>query len=175
MTSTTIYQNVHGVEEFLVVSMDEPIHPDSQRRLHKNIPTLASTVQKTKQWVGELMQELQWNDAQKAYHGMRAVLHAVRDRLTIHEAADFAAQLPLLIRGMFYEGWKPDSVPVKDRTKEAFLAHVFNAFHDDRSVDPERLTRCVLDIVSRHVSAGEMKDIRSIIPKHLHEFFPDIP
>lgn len=44
---------------------------------------LASTVQKAKQWVKELMQELQWDEAQKAYHGLRAVSHTLRDRLTI--------------------------------------------------------------------------------------------
>lgn len=173
MASTTVYQNVHGVEEFLVVAADEPINSESHHRMQNNISVLASTVQKTKQWIGELMKELQWDDAQKTYHGMRAVLHALRDRLTIHETADFAAQLPMLVRGMFYEGWNPDSVPLKDRTKEAFLAHVFKAFGNDQSVDPERLARSVLKIAAQHVSEGEMEDIRSIMPRPLHELFPE--
>ncbi len=172
MPSTSVYQSVHGVNVSFLIEEDDPNHPETHHREHKNIPTLASTVQKTKQWISELMQELQWDDAQKTYHGMRAVLHALRDRLTIHETADFAAQLPMLLRGMFYEGWLPDSVPVKDRTKEAFLAHVFKAFGNDQSVDPERLTHSVLKVVAQHVSEGEMDDIRSIIPKPLLELFP---
>ena len=172
MTETTFYQNVHGVEEFYVVFDDEPGDSDASRRQRRNVPVLASTVQKTKQWIKELMQELQWEDAQKAYHGLRAVLHALRDRLTIHETVDLAAQLPLLIRGMFYEGWQPGKVPVKDHTKEAFLTHVFKAFADDQGVDPGRLTQAVLKVVAAHVSAGEMDDIRAIVPKSLRELFP---
>lgn len=82
---------------------------------------------------------------------MRAVLHALRDRLTIHGTADFASQLPMLIRGMFYECWQPDQVPVKDRTKDAFLTRVARAFPGDPSVDPEILTREVLRVVAFHV------------------------
>jgi uncharacterized protein (DUF2267 family) len=174
MTNTTVYRNVHGVEEFFFVTDDEPTNQEPHHRELKNVPALASTVQKTKQWINELMRELQWDDAQKTYHGLRAVLHAMRDRLTVHETADFAAQLPMLLRGMFYEGWQPDAVPVKDRTQEAFLAHVFKAFSSDQSVDPERLTHGVFKIVARYVSEGEMEDIRSIVPKPLRELFPKL-
>lgn len=171
MAGTTVYRNVHGGVEFFVIADDVPGGTESSSRENRNIPAFASTVQKTKHWIRELMHELQWDDAQKTYHGMRAVLHALRDRLTIHEAADFASQLPMLIRGLFYEGWRPDSVPVKDRTKKAFLAHVFKAFPGDQRVDPEKLTRAVLKIVGSHVSDGEMKDIQAIIPKPLRELF----
>jgi uncharacterized protein (DUF2267 family) len=37
----------------------------------------------------------------------------LRDRLTVEAAAHFAAQLPDLIRGVFYAGWDPSAVPVK--------------------------------------------------------------
>ncbi|EMI15770.1 hypothetical protein RMSM_07297 [Rhodopirellula maiorica SM1] len=56
-----------------------------------------STVQKTKQWIKELMRELQWEDPQKTYHGTCAMLHALRDRLTLHKTADLASQLPMLL------------------------------------------------------------------------------
>jgi uncharacterized protein (DUF2267 family) len=171
MANTTVNQNVHGAHELFVVD-DKPVHPQSHHSEHKNIPALASTVQKTKQWIAELMRELQWEDAQKTYHGLRAVLHALRDRLTIHETADLAAQLPMLLRGMYYEGWQPGQVPVKDREKDAFLTHIFKAFPNDQSVDPEQLTHAVLKIVAAHVSEGEMDDIRPILPKPLLELFP---
>jgi uncharacterized protein (DUF2267 family) len=169
MASRTVYQNVHGVEAFFIDVDDAVSGPEPTSREHKNVPAFASTVQKTKLWLNDLMRELQWEDAQKAYHGMRAVLHALRDRLTIQETADFASQLPMLIRGMFYEGWNPNAVPVKDRTKEAFLAHVFKAFPNDPSVDPERLTHAVMKVVASHVSIGEVDDIRSIIPKPIRQ------
>ncbi|MCS7467909.1 DUF2267 domain-containing protein [Stieleria sp. ICT_E10.1] len=71
-----------------------------------------------------------------------------------------------------HHGWQPDHVPVKDRSKEAFLSHVFEAFRHAPAVDAERLTRAVLKVLAVHVSTGEMDDIRAIIPDSLHELFP---
>lgn len=173
----TAYLNVHGDEEFYVEFVPDPDNegqPAEHRTpetVRSNIPVLASTVQKTKQWITELMQQMQWNDAQKAFHGLRAVLHTLRDRLTIKEASDLAAQLPMLLRGMYYECWQPNQVPVKDRAKEDFLSHIFKAFPDDPSVDPERLTRSVIHVLRSHVSEGEIDDIQAILPKPLREWF----
>lgn len=106
MTVTDVYKNVHGVDEFYIVYEEAPVSGKPRREAKRsNVPVLASTVQKTKLWIRDVMLELEWDDAPIAYHGLRAVLHALRDRLTIHEAADFASQLPMLLRGMFYEGW----------------------------------------------------------------------
>jgi hypothetical protein len=35
------------------------------------------------------------------------MLHVLRDRLTIQEAVQPGAQLPMLIRGLYWEGWDP--------------------------------------------------------------------
>lgn len=175
MTQTPI-MNVHGAEEFYVDYFPEqqnksrPGEYVSSKPIRSNIPAFASTVQKTKQWVVELMQLLQWEDGQKAYHGLRVVLHALRDRLTVKEATDLAAQLPTLIRGMYYECWQPSHVPVRDRTKEDFLTHVFKSFPGDTSVDPERLTHAVLHVLKNHVSEGEIEDIAAILPAPLRDF-----
>jgi uncharacterized protein (DUF2267 family) len=61
-----------------------------------------STLQKTSQWLNDLMMDMGWQDRQMAYSTLRAVLHTLRDRLTADEAVDLGAQLPMLIRG-FYE------------------------------------------------------------------------
>jgi uncharacterized protein (DUF2267 family) len=66
-----------------------------------------STIQKTNLWLKDMLEELGWEDRHKAYQGLRFPLHALRDCLTVEEAVQLAAQLPLLIRGVYYEGWKP--------------------------------------------------------------------
>jgi hypothetical protein len=53
-----------------------------------------TTLQKTNHWLKELMRLLDWHDRQKAYLALRSTLHALRDRLTVEETAQLAAQLP---------------------------------------------------------------------------------
>ena len=65
-------------------------------------------------WVNEVAKEFDTDDRGSfAYGVLRAWLHTLRDRLTVEAAAHFAAQLPDLIRGVFYAGWHPCAVPVK--------------------------------------------------------------
>ncbi len=60
------------------------------------------------------------SDRHAAYRVLRAVLHALRDRLTVAETVDLGAQLPMLIRGLYYEGWTPNDKPLRERTREKF-------------------------------------------------------
>src|SRR3977135_3061708 len=90
-----------------------------------------TTLQKTHQWLNDLMQLLDWGDKSKAYLALRATLHELRDRLTIQEVAQLAAQLPMLVRGFYYEGWNPTSKPEKERNVEAFLDRMRESFPDD--------------------------------------------
>src|SRR5258706_13987050 len=72
-----------------------------------------TTIRKTADWLRQIMQALGWENEQRAYLALRAVLHTLRDRLPIAEAAHLGAQLPMLIRGFYYDGWKPASKPLK--------------------------------------------------------------
>ena len=62
------------------------------------------TVQTTNAWLKEIM-EVTGPDRHRAYRVLAAVLHALRDRLTVDEAAQLAAQLPILVRGLYYDQW----------------------------------------------------------------------
>jgi uncharacterized protein (DUF2267 family) len=105
------------------------------------------------------------------YHALRAVLHALRDRLIVDEAAQFAAQLPVLIRGVFYEGWVPSRVPVK-MDREAFLERVRAEFPYEVEGGIDRLVTSVLRALQRFVTRGEWEDIASVVPEDLRELIP---
>jgi uncharacterized protein (DUF2267 family) len=131
------------------------------------------TIQKTQVWLNDLMFELDWEDRpQKAYLALRTVLHALRDRLTVEEAVHLGAQLPMLVRGFYFEGWTLRDKPHKERHKEDFLAHVKEAFKDDVTVNPQQIVRAVFRVLTKHTSKGEIDDVKHILPKALRELWP---
>ena len=132
-----------------------------------------ASLQKTQVWLNDLMSELGWHDKpQKAYLALRTALHALRDRLTVEEAVHLGAQLPILIRGVYYDGWTLTGKPVKERHKSDFLNHIARAFRDDETVDPEKVMRAVFKVLNRHISKGEIEDVKHIMPKTLQELWP---
>lgn len=132
-----------------------------------------TTLQKTHTWLNDVMAELGWeDDRHKAYLALRTVLHALRDRLTVEEAVQLAAQLPMLVRGFYYEGWKPSNKPLKERHKEEFLAHIRGAFKDDEGINPERIVRGVFRVLSWRITRGEISDIKHLLPAELRELWP---
>jgi uncharacterized protein (DUF2267 family) len=130
-----------------------------------------STLQTTNIWLNEVMERLAWQDKHRAYLALRAVLHALRDRLTVEEATDLGAQLPMLIRGFYYEGWTPVGKPVKERRRQEFLAHVAEAFRNDPDVQPEQVARAVFQVLAKHVTAGEIKDVKNNLPEPIRSLF----
>jgi uncharacterized protein (DUF2267 family) len=131
------------------------------------------TLQKTQIWLNDLMTDLDWEGKpEKAYFALRTVLHALRDRLTVEEAVQLGAQLPMLVRGFYYEGWTLKGKPHKERHKEDFLDHIKAAFKDDVTVRSESVVRAVFKVLERHTSEGEIEDVKRILPKALQDFWP---
>src|SRR5574342_192094 len=130
-------------------------------------------LQKTQVWLNELMRELQWDDKpQKTFLALRTAVHALRDRLTVEEAVHLGAQLPILIRGVYYEGWKLTGKPVRERHKSEFLDHIAAVFRDDETVDPEKVMRSVFKLLARHISKGEIESVKRLLPKSLRDLWP---
>ena len=130
------------------------------------------TIHRTNSWLKDLMEELGWQDRHKAYSAMKATLHALRDRLTVEEVAQLGAQLPMLIRGFYYEGWDPSRKPLKIRDKAEFLALIEDEFRTDERLDPELIARAVFKVLAERVTAGEIEDVKHIMPAQIRELWP---
>lgn len=132
------------------------------------------TLRETHAWLAEIGHELDVVDPHKVYGALKAVLHALRDRLTVEEAAHLGAQLPTLVRGAYYEGFRPGRSPEAGHTRKAFLDRVASSLRDP-TVDPERAARAVFAVLGRHVSRGEIEDVRQNLPESIRELWQSIP
>ncbi|RCG30642.1 DUF2267 domain-containing protein [Sphaerisporangium album] len=132
-----------------------------------------TTVDKTNRVLKEIEHAYGWPKERRnqSYAALRGVLHALRDRLTVQEAAHFGAELPLLMRGIFYEGWNPDRVPIK-MNRDDLLARVRQEFPFEVKDGIEQLTRTVFGALRLHVADGEWQKIRAGLPKDLAELIP---
>jgi len=130
------------------------------------------TIHKTHEWLNDIKGAVGADDAHLAYGALRAVLHALRDRLTVDEAVQLGAQLPMLIRGLYYEGWCPRGKPAKTH-KADFLAAIRHQFPGPERMHPEILARAVLTVLCRHISPGEVCDVKANLPTELRELWPD--
>ena len=133
---------------------------------------LDHTVQLTHRWINELDERLGWSNKPRSYRLLKAVLHALRDWLRPEEAADLAAQLPTLLRGAYYEQWRPGAVPVKHRSKADFLVRVEDAFKADPLAQPSREVMAVLELLSSKITAGEIDDVRRALPEDVRNMWP---
>ncbi|TCO20268.1 uncharacterized protein (DUF2267 family) [Kribbella steppae] len=130
--------------------------------------TFSTTVEKTNRILKDIEKAYDWPKERRnqSYAALRAVLHSLRDRLTVDESAQLAAQLPLLVRGMYFDGWDPSNVPVK-MNKEQFLERVRQEFRYEVEGGVEPLVHTVLQALRRHVTDGEWDDIMSSMPRDL--------
>ncbi len=134
------------------------------------ISNFPQTAQKAQHWVNEVAGELDW-DVPRTYRLLRAVLHALRDWLPPEEMSDLAAQLPTLIRGVFFEGWRPLNGLGRDRRKDDFIIAVRREFGFEEEVDFDRAIGAVFRLLERHISAGEVDQIRNSMRKALRQLW----
>ena len=133
---------------------------------------LQTSLQKTRDWVAEFMEHTGRKDEQKAWQMMRAVLHVLRDRLTVEQCAHLSAQLPLVIRGLYFEGWKPSLQPVKLRSQEEFVGAVGELLSGHPEIDPNQAIEGTFYLINKHVTSGELEKIKRMLQPELQALWP---
>jgi uncharacterized protein (DUF2267 family) len=132
-----------------------------------------TTVEKTNHILHEIEQAYGWPKDRRiqSYAALRTILHALRDRLTVQVTAQLAAQLPTLVRGIYYDGWNPSAVPMK-MDREEFLARVREEFRYSIDGDIPQLVDTVLQALRNHVTQSEWDGMKSTLPKDLATALP---
>jgi uncharacterized protein (DUF2267 family) len=133
-----------------------------------SVDSIDRSVHKTNAWLSELTEELRKRDREYAWRVLRVYLQLLRDQVTLDEAAQLAAQLPLVIRGAFYEGFDPGH-QAKLRDRDEFLAEFADRAQLDGAGEAAHAAKAVTRVLQRHVSAGELDDVLAQLPEELRE------
>jgi uncharacterized protein (DUF2267 family) len=134
------------------------------------------TLQTTHVWLDELMRdEAVGPDRQLAWHLLGATLRAVRDRLPVDLAAHFGAQLPLLVRGAYYDQFRPAAMPSRERTLDGFLDGIAAALALARPVNVRDGARAVFAVLSRHMDHGQVVKVREALPEGVRGLWQEEP
>lgn len=132
---------------------------------------LESTLHKTNEWIESVRGNLGAPATRdSAYITLRAVLHALRDRLSVESVAHLGAQMPMLLRGLYYEGWHPAGKPLRLRHAEEFLALIDTELKSE-TISPERGLRAVIRTLEQHLDPGAVDKLVTVLPKGVRELW----
>ena len=135
------------------------------------ISDLNAAVPAAEDWIDDLMRRLGWHNRELVYRALLTTLHALRDCLARDEAVYIGAQLPTLLRGLYYEGWHPSARPAT-RSRGAFLERIHDGVHRDPGIDTEQVARAVFALLAARLPAAEIEDAKATTPSVLHNLWP---
>jgi uncharacterized protein (DUF2267 family) len=130
------------------------------------------TVQMTHEWLNALAHRIDTGDRRQALRLLRGVLHTLRDRLPHEESAHLASQLPVLLRGIYYEGWRPAATPRADADLASFAAAVAEHYEAGPGRRVEEDVSEVFRLLNDRISEGEIGHVRSCLPEDLRTIWP---
>jgi uncharacterized protein (DUF2267 family) len=131
------------------------------------VDSLDRSIERTNQWLGDVATSFETEDRKLAYRVTRSWLHTLRDRLPVTVAAHLAAQLPELLRGVFYEGWNPSKVPAKYDRDEYIARFAKNA--QIHHTEVRKAGQLVTSAMRKHLSGGVVNEAFGVLPGDIRE------
>jgi len=128
------------------------------------------SIQTANVWLDEVMAD-HGPDRQRAWHILTAVLHALRDRLPVDLAAHLGAQLPLIVRGAYYDQFEPSIMPDRSRSADEFIAKVSEGLSGTRPVDAVDAVKSVFDVLSHYLDPGQIQKVQHALPEDVRRLW----
>lgn len=141
--------------------------------MNTDVSALNHTLTETKAWIDQLVEEGPFENEQQGYSHLRAVLHSLRDRLTVEEAVHLAAQMPMLMRGFYYEGWRPSLAPNDERDIGEFMDSIRESLNDQFTPDDdlEQSATAVFSLLTARLPEGQIRHVRNQLPEALQKLW----
>jgi uncharacterized protein (DUF2267 family) len=133
-----------------------------------------ASIDKFHVWIRDLQAGLDVRSAAQAVAVLRSVMRLLRDSLPIAEVADVGAQLPLILRGYWYEDWAPTRRRAHFRQRGSFVRKLEETLPRQLRVGPETAAAAVFDLLARHITLGEAKDVADVLPRDVRELWPAV-
>lgn len=121
-------------------------------------------------WLGDIERELGDPNPRHAYQALRGTLFALRDRLPVAEGAHLSAQLPTLVRGVYYDGFRLDRRDTPTNRRE-FLERIRRDAPVPDGTDPEQALRAVLRVMDRRLDPHELAKVRDRMPRDIRRIW----
>jgi len=138
-----------------------------------NSHDLKKAIPDVEAWLTGLQKRLNWHDREKVYLALISTLHALRDSLPRDEAVYLGAQLPVLLRGLYYEGWHPSARIARTKSRNAFVERIHEGVHRDPGIDAEEVASAVFALLAERIPEAELEDAKAATPSALRMFWPD--
>ncbi len=112
----------------------------------------------------------------KAGRILRAVLHAMRNRLSLDESLQVVAQLPMALKGIYIDQWDPWHSFHRIHHIDEFINEIRKydktaAGYDFGNDESAKLAiQAVFRTLNQYLSAGEFRDVIAVLPRELKEF-----
>ncbi|HEY2050415.1 MAG TPA: DUF2267 domain-containing protein [Caulobacteraceae bacterium] len=136
------------------------------------LPVFDTTLRETNTWLKQVETTLESCDRHQSYVATRAVLHVLRDRLPVEAVLALSAQLPMLMRGFFLEGWRPVDGPTHIRHAQDFAGAVAASLPPSYPHDPARTVEVVFAMLADRVDPGETSKLIRHLPPPLRVLWP---
>ncbi len=138
----------------------------------ERVESLDHSVQIAHEWINELDSALGWGNKHRAYRLLGAVLQTLRDCLPVAQAAHLSAQLPLVLRGVFFEHWQPAAEHPHHWDLDRFFAKIDSFFARDPIEDVADAVSEVFYILENRISSGEINKLIGCLPAELQTLWP---
>lgn len=136
------------------------------------LESIDHTVVLTRAWIDELDTSLGWCNKHRSYRLLQAVLRTLRDWLPPHEVAPFGAELPQLLRGVYYDGWRPAAAPMRRRGDVDFMAAARDTFASEAcDLSPETVAAVFL-LLTDKLSGDAGEAVHGALPVEMRSLWP---
>jgi uncharacterized protein (DUF2267 family) len=137
------------------------------------LPVFDKTLQETHHWLRIVMEELETDNRRLAFQALRAGLHAVRDRIGAANAVHLGAQLPMLLRGAYYENWRPFDTPTRERKLGDFFSHVEAYLPANAQLQASCVAHATATAMAECLDGGEIEKVIAMLPTDIRVLWPD--